>query len=187
MVNTQQHINAQEVKVHDKTFVPFITDDEILERLKIVADEVTRDLAGKNPLFLAVLNGSFFFAADLLKLLDFDCEISFVKVATYSGMQSTGSTKTLLGLEENITGRHVVVLEDIVDTGFTMYELIKMLNAQKPASLRIATLIFKPDALKHDVKLDYIGFSVPDDFLIGYGLDYNKQGRHYNHIYKLKP
>ncbi len=174
------------VRVIDKDFVRYISSAKILQRIKEMAGAMHNDLAGKNPVFLCVLNGAFFFAADLLKEIDFPCEISFVKVASYSGMQSTGQSKTLIGLDESLKGRHVVVLEDIVDTGFTMLKLKEMMENTGVESFSIASLILKPEALKHDIKLHYTGFEVPNDFLVGYGLDYNKQGRNYKHIYRLK-
>ncbi|RYD79368.1 MAG: hypoxanthine phosphoribosyltransferase [Sphingobacteriales bacterium] len=174
------------IKVIDKEFEKFISAGEIQQRIKQIATQMNTELAGKNPVFLCVLNGAFFFASDLLKEIEFPCEISFVKVSSYSGMQSTGQAKTLLGLDENLRGRNVVVLEDIVDTGFTMTKLIEMLLEVGAESVKVATLILKPTALKHKVDLHYTGFEVADDFLVGYGLDYNKQGRNYKHIYKLK-
>lgn len=174
------------ITVIDKNFERFISSEQILERIKIMARQMHKDLSGQNPVFLCVLNGAFFFAADLLKEIDFPCEISFVKVSTYSGMQSTGQAKTLIGLDENLKGRHVVIVEDIVDTGYTMLQLTEMMKNLGVESLKIATLILKPTALKHDIKLDYTGFEVADEFLVGYGLDYNKQGRNYKHIYKIK-
>jgi hypoxanthine phosphoribosyltransferase len=174
------------IRVIDKDFEQFISAEQILERISEIAAEMHKDLSDKNPVFLCVLNGAFFFAADLLKEIHFPCEISFVKVSSYSGMQSSGAAKTLIGLDENLSGRNVVVLEDIVDTGHTMQKLVGLLEDLGTASVRIATLILKPGALKYKVKLDYTGFEVPDEFLVGYGLDYNKQGRNYKHIYKIK-
>ncbi|MGZ5242703.1 MAG: hypoxanthine phosphoribosyltransferase [Bacteroidia bacterium] len=174
------------ITVIDKDFDRYISSAQILERIKIMAGQMHNALADKNPVFLCVLNGAFFFAADLLKEIDFPCEISFVKVSSYSGMQSTGQSKTLIGLDENLKNRHVVILEDIIDTGFTMLQITQLLNNSGAESVSVATLILKPTALKHHVKIDYTGFEVPDEFLVGYGLDYDKQGRNYKHIYKIK-
>jgi hypoxanthine phosphoribosyltransferase len=174
------------VQVLDKEFDKYIPYETIYERVKFIAAQMNEELCTLNPLFLSVLNGSFFFAADLLKEIEFPCEISFVKVASYEGTQSTGRLSTLIGLDENIRGRNVVVLEDIVDTGKTVHELCRQLQETGAASVRIAALIVKPQALRYDVKVDYKAFEAADEFLIGYGLDYNKQGRHYRDIYKIK-
>lgn len=174
------------VKVLDKEFDLYISYSRIQERIREMAEEMNRELAELNPVFLAVLNGAFFFAADLMKEIDFSCELSFVKISSYRGMQSSGIAETLIGLDENLTGRHIIIVEDIVDTGNTMHDLTLKLQEINPASVRIATLILKPDALQKNIKPDYTGFEVPDEFLIGYGLDYDKQGRHYKDIYKIK-
>jgi hypoxanthine phosphoribosyltransferase len=144
------------------------------------------ELKAANPVFLAVLNGSFFFAADLLKKLNFEYEISFVKIGSYSGLQSGPDLKTLVGLDENLTGRNVVIIEDIIDTGRTMNEIVRQLKEIHVFDIKIATLVIKPGSLAFAVKPDYTGFETPDDFLIGYGLDFNKQGRHFRDIYKIK-
>lgn len=174
------------VKVLDKEFELFISYNHIQERIKQIAGVMNLELAELNPVFLAVLNGAFFFAADLMKEICFPCELSFVKISSYRGMQSSGVAETLIGLDENLGGRNIVIVEDIVDTGNTMHDLTQKLEKIKPASVRIATLILKPDALQKNVPLDYIGYEVPDEFLIGYGLDYDKQGRHFKDIYKIK-
>ena len=178
-------IPSRTIKVLDKYFEPYISADKIQERIQALGSQITQDLGDKNPTFLAVLNGAFFFAADLFKALDFNCHISFVKIASYEGLSSSGQVRQLLGLDENLKGKHVVIIEDIVDTGHTMHDLLIDLKKLEPASVKVATLLMKPEALKFPVKPDYIGFEVPDLFLIGYGLDYNKEGRHFNDIYKI--
>jgi adenylate kinase len=178
--------DSRVVKVLDHEFEIYISAERIAERIREMAAEMERELAGLNPVFLAVLNGAFFFAADLLKEFYFSYELSFVKISSYKGLKSVGESRTLIGLDENIDGRNVVVLEDIVDTGGTMSALMKQLEELNPASLRIATLILKPAAAKYKIPLDYVGFEVPDDFLVGYGLDYDSQGRNYKDIYKIK-
>ena len=175
-----------QVTVRDKTFVISISSEQIEKRIAELAAIINADLKGKEPLFLSVLNGAFLFSADLLKKITIDCEISFVRVSSYMGMQSTGSIKNLIGLNHEINGRTVVILEDIVDTGDTVVYLLEELRKNNPAEIRIASLLLKPKALRHDLKIDYIGFEVPNDFLIGYGLDYDGLGRNLNDIYKIK-
>ncbi|MEX0967893.1 MAG: hypoxanthine phosphoribosyltransferase [Bacteroidia bacterium] len=174
------------ITVWDKQFVPAIPAREISQRIAELADEMNVELRDKNPLFLAVLNGSFFFAADLLRELDFVCEISFVKLASYSGLSSSGTVRELIGLEGAVAGRNVVVLEDIVDTGKTINQVVRMLKEMEVKSVAVAALLLKPDALQEQVELDFIGFKVPNQFLVGYGLDYNQLGRNYRDIYRLK-
>lgn len=174
------------VTVRDKEFDLFIPESEILEAIDKVAEQMNRDLAGKDPLFVCVLNGSFMFAAELMKRLTIPCEISFVRMASYQGTKSTGKIKEIYGLEEDIKGRTVVILEDIVDTGHTMNLVVDQLNCEEPEELRIATLLFKPKALRHEVKLDYIALEIPNDFIVGFGLDYDGYGRNLPHIYKIK-
>lgn len=175
-----------QVTVRDKTFVISISSEQIEKRIAEMASIINTDLKGKEPLFLSVLNGAFLFSADLLKKITIDCEISFIRVSSYLGTQSTGSVKNLIGLNHEIKGRTVVILEDIVDTGDTVVYLLEELRKNNPAEIRIASLLLKPKALRHDLKIDYIGFEVPNDFLIGYGLDYDGLGRNLNDIYKIK-
>lgn len=175
----------EKVQVKDKTFRPFIKEETILKRVRQVAADISRDLQGKHPLLLAVLNGSFMFAADLIRAIDLPCEISFVRMASYSGTKSTGHVKELMGLSEDIDGRDVIIVEDIVDSGLTMKELLGILGAKHPASLRIATLLVKPDNLKVDLNIDYRCFDIPSDFIVGYGLDYDGEGRNLRDIYTL--
>jgi hypoxanthine phosphoribosyltransferase len=173
------------IQVRDKKFKIYISANEIQEQVKRIGKELNNDYEGKCPLFIVILNGSFMFAADLFKELTIDAEISFVKLASYQGTKSTGQVVTLIGLDQNITGRDVVIIEDIVDTGKTMHEFLPNLNNLSPKSVKVVTLLHKPDALEHPVKLDYIGFNVPNKFLLGYGLDYDGIARNLKEIYQL--
>ncbi|RYD76308.1 MAG: hypoxanthine phosphoribosyltransferase [Sphingobacteriales bacterium] len=173
------------IQVKDKSFVPYLTAAQIDEQIKRLGAEINKDYAGKNPLFIAVLNGSFMFASDLFKELDCEPEICFIKLASYKGTKSTGNVITSIGLDESLKGRHVVVLEDIVDTGKTLHEFLPQLTDQQPASLKIVALLHKPDALQHPITIDYLGFSVPNKFLLGYGLDYDGLARNLKEIYQL--
>jgi hypoxanthine phosphoribosyltransferase len=173
------------VTVHDKSFEVYIKESVIQDRIAELALKMNADFKGKKPLFLAVLNGSFLFASDLFKKLNIECEISFVKLASYEGTQSTEKVKKLIGMNENIKGRTVVILEDIVDTGITINEIMAQLSLLQPAEVKIATLLFKPAAYIKRVHLDYVGFEVPKVFLLGYGLDYDGLGRNLTDIYKI--
>lgn len=173
------------IQVRDKKFKTYISASEIREQVQRIGNEINRDYEGKCPLFIVILNGSFMFAADLFKELTIDAEISFVKLASYQGTKSTGQVVTLIGLDQNIAGRDVVIIEDIVDTGKTMHEFLPGLNNFSPASVKIVTLLHKPDALEFPVKLDYVGFNVPNKFLLGYGLDYDGIARNLKEIYQL--
>ncbi|MCP9750256.1 hypoxanthine phosphoribosyltransferase [Ferruginibacter sp. HRS2-29] len=173
------------IQVNDKKFQPYLTVAQIDEQIKRLAGEINREYAGKRPLFIAILNGSFMFASDLFKELEIDAEICFIKLASYKGTRSTGHVITSIGLDEPLKDRHVIVVEDIVDTGKTLNEFLPQLVAQQPASLKIASLLHKPDALVHPIKIDYLGFSVPNKFLLGYGLDYDGLGRNLREIYQL--
>ena len=169
----------------DKVFEKFIPYGKIKEAIAKVADDISRDYKGSNPLFLCVLNGSFIFAADLFKEYEGPCEISFIRVSSYRGTSSTEEVKTVIGLSEDISGRDVIILEDIIDTGITVSHLLEDLNKLGPRSLKVATLLLKPDAVRTGVKPDYIGLEIPNDFIIGYGLDYNGHGRNLKDIYKI--
>ena len=173
------------IQIKDKLFTKFITEDRILKEVSRVAEEINRDLEGTEPLFLSVLNGSFMFTADLMKRISIPCEISFVKLASYQGDSSTGKVKELVGLNENIEGRTVVIVEDIVDTGFTMERLVATLRARNPKEIRIATLLVKPDKLQVKLDIDYVAMNIPNDFIVGYGLDYDGKGRNYRDIYTV--
>lgn len=173
------------VKVLDKTFEVSIPEAEIKERVKAVAQQLSRDMEGKNPLLLAVLNGSFIFAADLMREMTIPCEISFVKLASYEGTTSTGKIKEVLGINEDLSGRHVIIVEDIVESGQTMKRMIESLGTRNPASIHICTLFFKPDKLREELDIDYVAFRIPDDFIVGYGLDYDHQGRELKDIYTI--
>lgn len=175
----------QTVTIHDKSFSLYLPEAEILGDIHRVAEQLNADYASKKPIFVAILNGSFMFAADLLKEITIPCEISFVKVASYENTSSTGQVKGLLGLKEDIADRHVILLEDIVDTGNTMASLLKSLGEKGPASLEVATLLQKPECLEHDIAVKYVGRAIPNDFVVGYGLDYNGLGRNLKDIYKV--
>ena len=173
------------VKINDRSFRVSITETEIKNRIKSLAAEISADMEGKNPLFLAVLNGSFIFAADLIREMTIPCEISFVKLASYQGTTSTGKIQEVIGINENLTGRTVIIVEDIVESGQTMKRMIESLGTRNPASVQICTLFFKPDKLKEDLTLDYVAFRIPDDFIVGYGLDYDQAGRGLKDVYSI--
>lgn len=173
------------IQVKDKKFVPYLTAAQIDEQIKRLGKELNNDYAGKRPLFIAILNGSFMFASDLFKELDCEPEICFIKLASYKGTKSTGNVITSIGLDASLKGREVIVLEDIVDTGKTLNEFLPQLHDQHPASLKIVSLLHKPEALQYPIKIDYLGFSVPDKFLLGYGLDYDGLARNLREIYRL--
>ena len=173
------------VKIKDKSFRVSIPEAEIKNRVKLLAQQMSKDLEGKNPLFLAVLNGSFVFAADLMREMTIPCEISFVKLASYQGTTSTGKIKEVIGINEDLSGRTVVIVEDIVESGQTMKRMIESLGTRNPASVQICTLFFKPEKLKEDLTLDYVAFRIPDDFIVGYGLDYDQQGRGLKDVYTI--
>ncbi len=175
----------ENIQVKDKTFKVFIPEEKIKERVQELARQISDDLRGKNPIFLAVLSGSFVFAADLLRGIDTPCEITFVRMASYSGTRSTGNVKELIGLSEDIEGRPVVVVEDIIDSGLTMKELLGILKAKHPAEVRIASLLVKPDNLKVELDIHYRCFDIPNDFIVGYGLDYDGEGRNLRDIYTV--
>jgi hypoxanthine phosphoribosyltransferase len=175
----------EQVTIKDKTFAINIPEAKIQSRIKELGRQISKDMQDKSPVFLCVLNGAFLFAADVFRHIELDCEISFLRVSSYSGTQSTGIIKNLVGVSDDLRGRNVVILEDIVDTGDTITYLIEELKKHQIGELRIATLLFKPNALRQNVKLDYVGFEVPNDFLVGYGLDYDGFGRNLKDIYKL--
>lgn len=173
------------VRLKDKTFKTSIPEAVIKQRVKELAVQLSRDMEGKNPLLLGVLNGSFIFAADLMREMTIPCEISFVKLASYQGVTSTGKVHEVLGISEDLTGRTVVIVEDIVDTGRTMRQMIESLGTRQPASVHICTLFVKPEKLEEPLNIEYAAFSIPNDFIVGYGLDYDQQGRQLKEIYTL--
>ncbi len=174
------------VKIKDKMFETSITEDAIKARVKALAAQMSKDLEGKNPLFLAVLNGSFIFAADLMREMTIPCEISFVKLASYQGTTSTGKIKEVIGINEDLNGRTVVIVEDIVESGLTMTRMIESIGTRNPASVHICTLLLKPERLKVDLNIEYVAFRIPNDFILGYGLDYDQQARGLKEIYVIK-
>ena len=176
---------TDKVKILDKEFEISIHYNKIQERIEHLAKEIDNDFKDKDVLFLGILNGSFMFAADLFKNIKTDCQISFLKLASYVGTSTTGKIKRLIGLNEDLRGKTVVILEDIIDTGITIENIIMQLKGYEPDEIKIATLLFKPSAYQKDIKIDYVGFEIPDDFIIGYGLDYNGYGRNLKHIYTL--
>ncbi len=174
------------IKVSDKEFAPFISQEKIENEIYRIANEIKRDMKDREPLFLVMLNGAFMFAAELFKSLDMPCEMAFVKYKTYVGTHSTGRTNELLGIDsDRVNGRDIVIVEDIVDSGFTMNELLKDLDNKGAKSIKIATMMFKPDAFEYNYKIDYIGMNIGNDFIVGYGLDYNEYGRNLKEIYKI--
>jgi len=173
------------IKVHDKEFVPYLTSKEIEEQVARVAAEINRDYKNKKPLFIAILNGAFIFAADLFKQIDIEAEIAFIKLASYKGVKSTGKVITAIGLDVELFGRDVIIVEDIVDTGKTLSQFLPQLDHHHPASLKIAALLHKPDAMIHPINIDYLGFTIPNKFVLGYGLDYDGLGRNIKEIYQL--
>jgi hypoxanthine phosphoribosyltransferase len=175
------------ITLKDKSFSLSIPSEEIQKSIARVAEEITRDMNGKTPVFLVILNGAFMFASDLIKKLDMDCEVSFVKLASYSGTSTTNQVKQLIGLNEDLKGRHVVILEDIIDTGITMEHMLEQLNKFGPADIRIATFLLKPDALIKVFDIHYVGIRIPNDFIVGYGLDYDGLGRNLKDVYKIIP
>lgn len=173
------------IKVHDKLFQPYLSQEEIQTRVSFIAGQLNADYAGKKPLFIAILNGSFIFASDLFKKLYIDAEVCFIKLASYKGSRSTGQVITAIGLDNEVYGRDIVIIEDIVDTGKTLTEFLPQLTHQQPASLRIVALLHKAEATMFPVSIDYLGFTIPDKFVVGYGLDYDGLGRNIPEIYKL--
>jgi hypoxanthine phosphoribosyltransferase len=173
------------INVHDKSFETYLSDEIIQQRVKELAVAINNDYSGKRPLFIAILNGSFMFAADLFKQLSIEAELCFIKLASYKGMKSSGKVVTSIGLEEDIFGKDVIIVEDIVDTGKTLHRFLPKLIHQQPKSLKIATLLHKSEATEYPLVLDYVGFSIPNKFVIGYGLDYDGLGRNLREIYQL--
>ena len=174
------------VKVHDKEFVPYISSEDIIDKVKDLAAQINRDYEGRRPLFISILNGSFMFSSDLFKYLEIEAEICFIKLASYKGTKSTGHVITAIGLDTDITGRDIVILEDIIDTGKTINQFLPQVYNQQPKSLKIAVLLHKPDATVYPVQIDYTCFTIPNKFVLGYGLDYDGLGRNLRQLYQLK-
>ena len=172
-------------QILDKTFKPYLTSTEIGIAIQKIADQINLDYLDKNPLFIAILNGSFIFASDLFKKINVPAEISFIKLASYQGTKSTGNVITAIGLETDLFDRHVVVLEDIIDTGKTLSAFLPQLQHQQPKSLKVCTLLHKKEATKYSINIDYLGFEIPDLFVVGYGLDYNGYGRNLDQIMQI--
>lgn len=175
-----------EIKVHDKYFVPFITEEQLQQAIDRIAEMLNKDYAGKNPLCIPILNGTFMFTSDLFKRLNIDIEVCFVKLASYKGVQSTGHVITAIGMEKNITDREVLIIDDILDTGKTLHHFISGLYQQKPKSIKSVVLLYKPDSTVYPIKPDYTGLSIPSKFVLGYGLDYDGLGRNLPSLYCLK-
>ena len=173
------------IRVHDKNFEPYLSSQDILAAVKRLSAEISRDYDGKRPLFIAILNGAFMFASDLFKGVTIEAEISFIKLASYKGTKSTGRVLTAIGLDADLYQRHVIIVEDIVDTGKTLDQFLPKLTHQQPASLKICALLHKPEATINPIKIDYLGFTIPNKFVVGYGLDYDSLGRNLPEIYKL--
>lgn len=176
----------ERITLHDKTFRTYIPYAEIDKAISKVAQQINRDLMNEDrPVFLGILNGSFMFTSDLMKKIDLNCMVTFVKLASYSGTESTGDVKEVLGLCADIIGRTVVVVEDIVDSGTTIVKLVEDLKKKNPKQIKICTLLLKPDAYKQEIPLDYVCIRIPNDFVVGYGLDYNNLGRQYKDLYVI--
>jgi len=173
------------IQIKDKKFRLSIPESEIQAAVKNVAKQINRDIADKNPIFICVLNGAFMFAGDLMKNVNMPCEITFVKLSSYDGLYTSGVVKEIIGLNESVVGRNVVVIEDIVDTGITMERIISSLRAKGANEIRVATFLQKPDALQRDIKIDYVAMKIPNDFIVGYGLDYDGYGRNLKDIYTV--
>lgn len=178
-------MDQKTIKIHDKEFAPFIPFAKIDQAVSRIAGQMNKELRYKNPLFVAVLNGSFMFASDLFHKLEFPCEITFVKLASYSGTKSTETVRQLIGIDEDIVGRNIVIIEDIIDSGLTIERVLAQMQMIGAADIKIATLLYKPNAFKGSYPIDYIGLEIGNDFIVGYGLDYDKQGRNFKDIYKI--
>lgn len=174
------------IHVHDKCFVPYLSAERIIEKVKVLADQINREYKGRRPLFISILNGSFMFSSDLFKLITIEAEICFIKLASYKGTRSSGQVITAIGLDTDLKGRDIIVLEDIIDTGKTITQFLPQVYNQQPSSLKIAVLLHKPSATVYPVKIDYTCFTIPDKFVVGYGLDYNGLGRNLAQLYQVK-
>jgi hypoxanthine phosphoribosyltransferase len=173
------------LRIKDKDFEVFIKNNQIQKRVMELGAQISSDFENKEPVFLPILNGAFLFAGDLIKEISINCEVSFIKTQSYSGTESTGSVKKLIGLDLELKGRHVILVDDIVDTGLTMYSLIEEIKNHLPASIHIITLLLKPEALQKELEIKYVGFTIPTKFVVGYGLDYDRLGRNLKDIYQI--
>lgn len=173
------------IKIKDLSFKPYISEQELQQLIKNVAQKINHEYKGKSPLFLGVLNGSFMFMGDLMKSIELECSVSFVKLASYEGTESKGTVNQLIGLNESLDGKDVIIVEDIVDTGNTLEKLYQIIEEKNPKSLKIATLLYKPEAYKKDFNIDFVAKEIPNNFVVGYGLDYDGYGRNLSSIYVL--
>ena len=178
-------MQSKKITLDDKTFNLYITETQIITAVREIAESINADYIGRRPLVIPILNGSFMFASDLAKQLTIDCEFSFIKASSYKGSSSTGILTSLIGVNEEIQDRDVIIVEDIIDTGHTLAKIIPAMLALNPASIKIATLLFKPNALRTELKIDYVGIEIPNEFIVGYGLDYNGLGRNLKEIYQV--
>ncbi|MCB7481250.1 hypoxanthine phosphoribosyltransferase [Christiangramia sediminis] len=174
------------IKLHDLEFEPYISEEEIMMAIEEISVKLNKDFGHKRPVFLGVLNGSFMFASEIIKRFSGDCEISFVKMGSYEGTETTGEVKTLLGLNQELKGRQVILLEDIVDTGNTLVEIDKILKKAEVEDYKVVTLFYKPEAYKKNIPIQYIGMEIPNKFIVGFGLDYDGLGRNLTQVYKRK-
>ncbi|MFN0015145.1 MAG: hypoxanthine phosphoribosyltransferase [Saprospiraceae bacterium] len=176
---------SDHIQLYDKLFVTLFTDEQVQARVREIGAEITHNYREKKPLFVSILSGAFVFAADLMRAFDGDCEVGFVKLSSYTGTRSSGDVQTVMGLEKNLRDRHVIVVEDIVDTGRTLHFFLEHLRGQQPASICTVTFLRKPDAAAFPVQVDYVGFDIEDRFVVGYGLDYDGLGRNLPGVYQL--
>lgn len=173
------------IKLYDKVFRMSLSEEEIINRVKVVAEQINEEYKGRRPLFLSVLNGAFMFTSDLMKEINIECEISFVKLASYQGTMSTGKVHEVIGINEDLSGRDIIIVEDIVESGKTIMQMMDSLSNRQPASIKVCTLFFKPSKLEEKINVDYAAIVIPDDFIVGYGLDYNQLGRNLRDIYTI--
>ncbi|MBQ2402853.1 MAG: hypoxanthine phosphoribosyltransferase [Prevotella sp.] len=173
------------IKLYDKVFRMSLPEEEIINRVKVVAEQINEEYKGRRPLFLSVLNGAFMFTSDLMKEINIECEISFVKLASYQGTMSTGKVHEVIGINEDLSGRDIIIVEDIVESGKTIMQMMDSLSNRQPASIKVCTLFFKPSKLEEKINVDYAAIVIPDDFIVGYGLDYNQLGRNLRDIYTI--
>lgn len=173
------------IQAHDLYFKPFLSKEKILGRVTELGQQISKDYKNKKPVFISILNGAFIFLADLVRACDLNCEITFVKLSSYEGVKSTGKVATVIGIDIDLKGKDVIVVEDIIDTGETLNQFLKELKNYNPSSIKLASLLVKPEALHYEIQVDYKGFDIPNKFVIGYGLDYNGEGRNLESIYQL--